>query len=187
MVMLNTDIGEDEDHDKVHLFLSHKTEDNLLPVALCGDMSMGHFHLEPASEAVQVLPVPTEKARKGLWASLRHLQEEYLLCEECTSEYLDATREPPQEHEVDVDPVTDGGGNFWWAAKPGELHIWTREPHVDTPALCGEWAREWDTNPLAEHPMVKDGTKETLEEFIRLVAVCDECRETARERYGFTA
>lgn len=83
--------------------------------------------------------------------------------------------------------VRGGSMSHWWAAVPGELHVWTREPHVDTPALCGEWAREWDCKPLAEHPMVKSGDIETLEEFVKLVVVCEECRETARERYGFTA
>lgn len=71
----------------------------------------------------------------------------------------------------------------WWAAEPGELHIWTREPHVDTPALCGEWAKGWDTKPLEEHPMVKDGSYETLRDFLNLLVVCDECREEALKRY----
>lgn len=73
----------------------------------------------------------------------------------------------------------------WWAGKPGELHVWTREPHVDTPALCGEWARGWDTKPVDEHPLVVKGEIETLQEFMRLVAMCDECREEAAERYGW--
>lgn len=73
----------------------------------------------------------------------------------------------------------------WWAGEPGTIHVWTREPHVDTPALCGEWARGWDTNPVDEHPLVKDGTYGSLEEFMGLVAMCDECREAAKERYGW--
>lgn len=71
----------------------------------------------------------------------------------------------------------------WWAGEPGILHLWTREPHVDTPALCGEWARGWDTEPLDEHPMVADGSIESLREWLNLVAMCDECREEALRRY----
>lgn len=71
----------------------------------------------------------------------------------------------------------------YWGAEPGMLHLWNREPHADTPALCGEWARGWDVKPIEEHPLVEDGTMETLEEFIKLVVMCDECREAARERY----
>lgn len=72
----------------------------------------------------------------------------------------------------------------WWAGRAStDLHLWTREPHVDTPALCGEWARGWDTKPLEEHPMVKDGSIESLREWLNLYAVCDECREEALKRY----
>lgn len=72
---------------------------------------------------------------------------------------------------------------FWWAGKPGMLHLWRSKPGPESEALCGETARGWDTKPLDEHPLVADGSYGSLREWLRLYALCDECREEARRRY----
>ena len=89
MVRLNTDVGEDGDHEHVHLFLEEDTKDVLIPESLCGAVSMGHLPLERASQAVQILPVPTEVGREGLHPTLSWLNDEDLLCRECAEAYLD--------------------------------------------------------------------------------------------------
>lgn len=84
--------------------------------------------------------------------------------------------------------------SHWWSkanagAGDGSVHLWSREPHVDTPALCGEWKNDKVTRPMDQHPLVMSGKAETLEEWVLAMtgAICEECRETARERYGFTS
>ena len=91
MVRLNTNVGDDGEREYVHLFLESKCKDRLMPEALCGDVAMGDFDLNEASEAVQVLPVPAEVGRLGLESTLAYLLDEDLLCGPCLWEYQEAT------------------------------------------------------------------------------------------------
>lgn len=71
----------------------------------------------------------------------------------------------------------------WIGNNSGEdIHVWTREPHYDTPALCGEWKRD----KHARQP--KDKTlsltwEDWLDNHAESGVMCPECLERARELY----
>ena len=105
VVRLSTEFNEEAEWDEVHIFMEGTVEDRLMPEALCGEVAMGHFHLERASEAVQALPVPTSIGREGLEETLAYLLDEEILCGQCLWEYRDETGNLTEEFDWSgVDP-----------------------------------------------------------------------------------
>lgn len=107
VVRLSTEFNAEAEYDHVHIFMEAGVEDRLMPEALCGEVAMGHFHLEHASEAVQTLPVPTSIGREGLEETLAYLLDEEILCGQCLWEYHDKTGNLHEEFDwsgVEVDP-----------------------------------------------------------------------------------
>lgn len=105
MVRLSTEFNEEAEWDKLHMFMETDVVDRLFPEALCGEGAMGDFHLEVASEAVQVLPVPTSIGREGLEETLAYLLDEEILCGQCLWEYRNETGNLTEEFDWSgVDP-----------------------------------------------------------------------------------
>lgn len=60
------------------------------------------------------------------------------------------------------------------------IHIWDREPHYDTPALCGEWKEHHEVSKLPGHVSL-----DSFEEYLEANEnhLCEECVVEAREQY----
>ena len=93
MVRINRMSEDDMDEDVAHLWLEETAEDNLMPKALCGEITMGHFYIIDAKDAPEELEAVDEEAVDGLGDLLSVLVWDGLMCWECLERYQEEVGE----------------------------------------------------------------------------------------------